>query len=96
MSQTTKPLMPRSPPIMPPGLSPVFQARFSDKTKVRMSVYSASQPLDVKRAVKVAHAAYASRHHIPISKTTITEARFEKDGKVLAEYTAEQLAKVTA
>ncbi len=94
----TKMLPPRSSPVLPPGASPVFRAKFSDGTKVRMSVYTLLNPLDIKRAVAVSRAAYSSRLHIPMSAitATIVEAHFEKDGKILQRYGTEELGKVSA
>jgi hypothetical protein len=95
-NQTAKSSPPRSPPILQPGASPVFKAEFSDGVKTKMTIYTPIKPLDLKRAVVVSHAAYSARKRIPMSAitATITEASFSKDGKVLAEYTAADLAKV--
>jgi hypothetical protein len=71
--------------------SPTFVAKFIDGETTRVTVFTRGNKLNVWRGVRLAHAAYRSRtKKEPIA---IVEARFERNGAVLAEYSAEQLAR---
>jgi len=73
---------------------PTFVARFADGQTTRMSTHTTLDKLDMKRGVRLSRHAYSSR--VRKDPPVILEARFESaDGEVLAEYTQEQLAKVT-
>ena len=87
---------------------PTFCARFNDGTEVRMTTWHANlETLDLRRGIRLARYAHETRahnrkrhtgfHHLfepPYKAPGLSNARFEdEDGAVLAEYTAEQLAK---
>jgi hypothetical protein len=87
--------------------SPTCIATFADGEVTRMTTWSSSGKPDLRRGIKLAQFAYETRMHNrrrkPRSQTEepaptippITEARFEtSDGKVLATFTAEQIAEV--
>jgi hypothetical protein len=72
-------------------LSPTFIAKFADGETTRMTVFCRHDKPDAWRGVRLAVAAYRSRtRREPVA---IVEARFERNGAVLAEYCAEQLAR---
>ena len=70
--------------------SPIFIARFVDGEVVRMTTYHDDETLDLKRGVRLACWAYLSRKKQ--EPLMIESASFESEGKMLATYTAEQLA----
>ena len=72
--------------------SPTFIARFVDGEVVRMTTYHDDErkTLDLKRGVRLACWAYLSRKKQ--EPLMIESASFESEGKMLATYTAEQLA----
>jgi hypothetical protein len=73
---------------------PTFVARFADGQTTRMSTHTALDKLDMKRGVRLSRHAYSSR--VRKDPPAILKAHFESaDGDVLAEYTQEQLAKLT-
>jgi hypothetical protein len=76
----------------PQAQSPTFVAQFADGEVTRMSVFSQPSKLAIGRGVRLAQHAYRSRTRK--KRGSIVGARFEQDGAVLAEYTAEQLAEV--
>jgi hypothetical protein len=77
----------------PASASPIFVARFADGVETRVSIYSALDPLDVERGITIAKAAYSSRTRTPMAAApAFLEAHFDdRDGVLLASYTAEQL-----
>jgi hypothetical protein len=73
---------------------PVFACEFSDGSHVRMSVACSTETLDWVRGERLARAAWASRNRVPLDcdsaklaeiAPAIISARFEQDGKVLAQ-----------
>jgi len=75
--------------------SPTFVAHFADGQITRMTTYTSLAKLDMGRGVRLSRHAYSSRTRK--EPPAILAAHFEStDGEVLAEYTQEQLAKVTA
>jgi hypothetical protein len=82
-----------APKSIPASDSVVFAAEWSDGTKTRMSIYTAIEELDVKRAVAVSRAAYSSRKRMPVADIAarIERAHFEKDGVVVRSFTIEEL-----
>lgn len=76
-------------------LSPTFVATFRDGTKVRMSTHCSHNKLDVTRGIRLAHAAWQSRHRTNVVPPEIVEARFEQDGRTVASYSATDLRKVS-
>jgi len=75
-------------------VSPTFVAHFADGQITRMTTYTSLAKLDMKRGVRLSRHAYSSRARK--GPPAILAAHFEStDGEVLAEYTQEQLAKVT-
>jgi hypothetical protein len=71
--------------------SPTFVAKFADGVTTRMTTFTPRDKLNVWRGVRLAHAAYRSR--TKREPVPIVEAHFERNGAVLAEYRAEQLAR---
>jgi hypothetical protein len=65
--------------------SPVFEAKWSDGTVTRMSVWC-KDGLDLGRAVRLSWHAYDSRHKGNGKATIITTAHFERDGVTLETY----------
>jgi len=85
--------------------SPIFCARFSDGAEVRMTTWHGGdrEMLDLKRGVRLARHAYATRVHNrerctgfdgpPVVIPGIVEAHFEdEDGVTLQKYTTKELA----
>lgn len=74
--------------------SPTFIARFVDGEVVCMTTYHDKKvkKLDLKRGVRLVRWAYLSRKKQ--EPLMIQSASFEREGKTLATYTAEQLAEV--
>jgi hypothetical protein len=76
--------------------SPVFVATFNDDTQTRMTVWHDPQhkTLNLDRGVRLAQSAYRSRkgQEPPL----VVAARFERDGEILASYTASELSRDTA
>jgi len=84
--------------------SPTFIARFVDGETTRMAVWHSPErkSFDLVRAIRLAHHAYRTRVHnrerrtdfdgAPVAVPPIKSARFERDGTVLAEYDAKQIA----
>jgi hypothetical protein len=74
-------------------ISPNFIARFADNEVTCMTTYCAPNKLDLTRGVRLSRHAHHSR--TKREPPAILAARFEDiSGIVVAEYTAEQLAKV--
>jgi hypothetical protein len=74
--------------------SPTFVAHFADGEVTRMTTSCDSKKFDQRRGVCLARHAYRSRCRK--EPPAIVKANFERDGEVLAEYTAEQLAEVAS
>jgi hypothetical protein len=84
--------------------SPTFIARFADGETTRMTVWHSPErkSFDLGRAIRLAHHAYRTRVHnlerrtdfdgAPVAVPPIKSAWFERNGKVLAEYDAKQIA----
>jgi len=90
--RVTKPKPPRR-----QGLGPTFVAEFADGQVTRMSTFTSLEKLDWDRGVRLSHAAYQTRRRArerkqrwplsvaPVPPPAIVSARFEQDGKVLAQ-----------
>jgi hypothetical protein len=76
--------------------SPVFVATFSNGTQTRMTVWHDPEykTLNLGRGIRLAQHAYRSRRGQEPPR--IVAARFECDGKILADYTVSELADDTA
>ena len=73
-------------------VGPTFAAEFADGTITRLSTFTSLAALDVGRGVRIAQAAWQSRHrHQKTKPPRIVAAHFEQDGKRLATYTPAQL-----
>ena len=84
--------------------SPTFIACFADGETTRMAIWHSSErkSFDLVRAIRLAHHAYRTRVRnrerrtdfdgAPVAVPPIKSAWFERDGKVLAEYDAKQIA----
>src|SRR5262245_45644320 len=73
-------------------VGPTFVAEFADGATTRMSICTARDKLDWGRGERLSIAAYQSRfqtHEVP---PAIVSARFEQDGKVLAQRNSESSA----
>lgn len=70
--------------------SPTCVTTFSDNQVVRMTTWSANGRPDLRRGIKLAHAAYESR--TKRNPPAITKVHFEIDGVTIATYTADQIA----
>jgi hypothetical protein len=72
--------------------SPVFIATFNDGTQTRMTVWHHPEhkALNLDRGIRLAQHAYRSRkgQEPPL----IVAGRFERDGEILASYTASEVA----
>lgn len=78
---------------MPASDGLVFHAKWGDGQVTKMSVYTVGD-LDLKRAIIVSTAAMSSRLQLPMNQlgVTIVTAGFRKDGAVIREYSAQELA----
>jgi hypothetical protein len=72
--------------------SPSFICEFIDKQVTVMTVHGKPQKPDLKRGIKLARFAYESR--CKKKAPAIAAARFEHDGKMLVQYSADELTKV--
>jgi hypothetical protein len=72
--------------------SPVFVATFSDGTQTRMTVWHDPEHkgLNLDRGIRLAQHAYRSR--MKQEPPLIIAGRFERDGEILASYTASEVA----
>jgi hypothetical protein len=70
--------------------SPVFVATFADGTETRMSVFHdlEHKTLNLDRGIRLAQHAYRSRKQQ--EPPLIVAAHFERDGEILASYTASE------
>ena len=78
------------------GHSPVFVATFSDDTQTRMTVWHDPErkTLNLDRGIRLAGHAYRSR--TGKKPPPIVAAHFERDGEILASYTAAELTEKKA
>jgi hypothetical protein len=76
---------PRRRPRIERRVGPTFVATFHDGEVTRMSTFTLSTDLDVRRGVRLSEAAYCSRKRTEIVPP-IAKAHFEQDGKALAHY----------
>jgi hypothetical protein len=73
--------------------SPTFQAHFADGTVTRMTVFCTPQKPDLARGIKLARAAWQSRHRTDSEPPPITEARFEaQDGTIVMNLKTTELS----
>jgi hypothetical protein len=83
-----------APPPETKTVSLVFVAVFQAGTQTRMSCHGSPDKPDLKRGIKLAHAAWQSRHRTDNEPPTIAKAHFEGfNGEVLKEYAADELSK---
>src|SRR5262249_47315237 len=66
-------------------VGPTFVAKFADGTITRMSTFTSLEKLDWDRGERLSLAAYQSRFRTCEAPPAIISARFEQDGKVLAQ-----------
>lgn len=71
-------------------VGPTFVANWSDGIVTRMSIHTSDEKPDLGRALRVSAAAHDSRTK-GLSFAQITSGHFERAGKVLHSYSAEQL-----
>jgi hypothetical protein len=76
--------------------SPTFVATFNDGTQTRMTVWHHPErkTLDLDRGIRLAQHAYRSRKGK--APPLIIAAHFERDGEILASYTASEFTDDTA
>jgi hypothetical protein len=76
--------------------SPTFVATFNDGTQTRMTVWHdpGRATLNLDRGIRLAQHAYRSRKQQ--EPPTIVAAQFERNGEILASYTASEFADDTA
>jgi len=67
-------------------VGPTFQAEWPDGTVTRMTTHCDDEKLDLSRGVRLSWYAYQSRTKGQGLDTTIKDARFERDKKILKTY----------
>jgi len=70
-------------------IGPTFVAKFADGTVTRMSTFTSLEKLDWERGERLSIAAYQSRRRTRETPPAIIAARFEQDGRVLAQRNGE-------
>jgi hypothetical protein len=86
---------PKKPKVFQRGkdrVGPVFIAEFADGTVTRMSKFTSLKNLDWGRGERLSQAAYQSRWRTRETPPAIISARFEQDGKVLAQRNNESVS----